>query len=99
MSQALSAHGRSPEEIEALLEARGGRDLPQHRVDQARRARADLGAGQPDRLIDRRVIRHAHGWQRLATAHAHPEWIVRAMSQALSAHGRSPEEIEDRRRR
>ncbi|WP_241182195.1 RsmB/NOP family class I SAM-dependent RNA methyltransferase, partial [Kocuria palustris] len=33
-------------------------------------------------------------WQRLATAHAHPEWIVRAMSQALSAHGRSPEEIE-----
>jgi 16S rRNA (cytosine967-C5)-methyltransferase len=31
---------------------------------------------------------------RLAAVHSHPQWIARALRQALAAHGRDPEEIE-----
>lgn len=70
--------------------------------------RAEIGAG-PSGLVNavlRKVAaRPLEDWigrltdgaseaQRLGLAHAHPEWIVRAMSQALSAHGRSPGETE-----
>ncbi|WP_144792624.1 RsmB/NOP family class I SAM-dependent RNA methyltransferase [Kocuria palustris] len=70
--------------------------------------RAEIGAG-PSGLVNavlRKVAaRPLEEWieqlsegssreRRLGIAHAHPEWIVRAMGQALSAHGRSPAEIE-----
>ncbi|WP_417219132.1 RsmB/NOP family class I SAM-dependent RNA methyltransferase [Arthrobacter sp.] len=71
-------------------------------------ARAVIGAG-PSGLVNavlRKVTRHdAAAWigqlldgvedpaARLALEHSHPEWIVRAMRQALVAHGRDAEEI------
>ena len=71
-------------------------------------ARAQIGAG-PSGLINavlRRVsAKDAQAWkeeitataanesQRLGLEHAHPEWIVRALRQALVTHGRPAEEI------
>lgn len=70
--------------------------------------RAEIGAG-PSGLVNavlRKVAARpleqwiaeltqgAGPWQRLAIAHAHPEWIVRAMGQALSIHGRDAQETQ-----
>lgn len=71
-------------------------------------ARAVIGAG-PSGLVNavlRKVARHdAAAWiselldgvedpvARLAVEHSHPEWVVRAMRQALVAHGRKAAEI------
>lgn len=69
--------------------------------------RAEIGAG-PAGLVNavlRRVAaRDLESWiqrltadadplERLALAHAHPLWIVRALRQALAAHGRPAEEL------
>ncbi|MEX3610109.1 transcription antitermination factor NusB [Rothia sp. LK2588] len=73
-------------------------------------ARAEIGAG-PASFINavlRRVSERSEAqWrteitegasdenERLGLEYSHPGWIVRAMKQALSAHGRDPEELVD----
>jgi 16S rRNA (cytosine967-C5)-methyltransferase len=42
-----------------------------------------------------RVTEGADETTRLAIEHSHPEWIVRALTQALKGHGRNADELED----
>lgn len=87
-----------------------GMRVPDHAaIDQTvSLTRAEIGAG-PSGLVNavlRKVAaRSLEEWitrltqdldpvDRLAMAHAHPAWIVRAMTQALVAHGRDAAEIE-----
>ena len=45
--------------------------------------------------VDRRIDQIEDPVERLSVRHAHPEWMVRAFSEALSAHGLPPSELED----
>lgn len=74
-------------------------------------ARATVGAGSAqfvNAVLRAIAVRPAEDWldrvaesagedpiSRLAAVHSHPTWIVRALRQALAAHGRDPEELEE----
>ena len=66
-------------------------DGPVRMVNAVLRALAREEVGR----IDEEIARIEDGDARLAVAHSHPEWMVRALRAALAAHGYDEAELED----